>query len=130
MSRLALAAALGLFAATGAANAQGISGIFQTQANDNGDVGMVRFAPCGPHYCGTLVQSFHADGKAFDSASHGRNIVWDMQDNGGGAFSGGKIWDPGADKTYASKMQLSGDRLTVSGCIAILCRNQTWVRVK
>lgn len=128
MRTLALAAALSLAAV--AAQAQGIEGIFQTQANDNGDIGMVQFAPCGDRYCGTLIKSFHADGTAFDSPNHGRQIVWDMADNGGGKFSGGKIWDPGADKTYNSKMVLSGSTLKVSGCISVLCRSQTWVRVQ
>ncbi|MRX49102.1 DUF2147 domain-containing protein [Paracoccus sp. S-4012] len=128
MHRLALAAALAL--AAGAAQAQGIGGIFQTQANDNGDVGMVQFAPCGDRWCGTLIKSFHADGTEFQSPNTGRNIVSDMQDNGGGAFSGGRIWDPGSDRTYSSKMTLDGGTLKVQGCIAVICRTQTWVRVR
>lgn len=129
MRQILLAAAVAL-AATSAAQAEGISGIFQTQANDNGDVGMVQFGPCGERWCGTLVRSFHADGSEFRSPNHGRMIVSDMRDDGNGAFSGGRIWDPGSDKTYSSKMQLSGNTLKVSGCIAVLCRTQTWLRVR
>ena len=128
MRTFTLAAALSLAAV--AAHAQGIDGIFQTQPNDNGDIGMVQFAPCGERWCGTLIKSFHADGSEFESPNHGRNIVWDMVDAGGGKFRDGKIWDPGADKTYSSKMTLSGKTLKVSGCISVICRGQTWVRVK
>ncbi|AXC51017.1 DUF2147 domain-containing protein [Paracoccus suum] len=123
------AAALAVLGST-AAQAEGINGIFQTQANDQGDVGMVQFAKCGDKYCGKLIKSFHKDGKEFASASHGRNIVANMVDNGGGSFSGGTIWDPGADKTYKSKMTLSGKTLNVSGCIAVFCKTQTWTKVQ
>ena len=53
-----------------------------------------------------------------------------MTDDGGGSFSGGTIWDPGADKTYKSKMTIEGKVLKVSGCISVFCRTQTWKRLK
>lgn len=124
-----MAAAFAVLGAT-AVQAEGINGIFQTQANDNGDVGMVQFGPCGDKICGKLIKSFNKDGKEFSSDKHGRNIVSNMTDNGGGNFSGGTIWDPGADKTYKSKMTLSGKTLNVSGCVAVFCRTQTWTKVK
>ena len=52
-----------------------------------------------------------------------------MAADGGGKYSGGKIWAPDRDKTYRSKMELSGDRLKVSGCVGPICRGQTWARV-
>lgn len=125
-----LVLALGLAMAAGAAQAEGISGVFQTQANDKGDVGMVRFAPCGDRWCGTLVKSFNGKGQEVASPNRGRTIVGNMVDEGGGKFSGGTIWDPGADKTYTSKMVLNGDVLKVSGCVSIICRSQTWRRVR
>lgn len=128
MRTVAIAAALAL--AAGAAQAEGIDGIFQTQANDQGNVGMVQFYDCGGKYCGKLVKSFDKSGKEIASPHAGQNIVAGMTDDGGGAFSGGTIWDPGADKTYRSKMQLNGKALDVSGCIAVFCRTQHWVRVK
>ena len=49
----------------------------------------------------------------------------------GGARNGkGKIWQPSTDKVFASKMTLEGDTLYVSGCVAIICKKQTWTRVK
>lgn len=128
MKSLALAAALALIA--GAAEADGIAGIFQTQANDQGNVGMVEFYDCGGKYCGKLVKSFDAAGKEVASQHTGKNIVAGMTDNGGGSFSGGTIWDPGSGKTYRSKMTLSGATLKVSGCVAVFCKTQTWTRAK
>lgn len=129
MKTFATAAAALLFMA-GAAMAQGIDGTWQTQPNDDGNIAHVQFSKCGERYCGTLVRSYDSSGKQFKSKNNGKNLVWDMVDAGNGSFKSGKIWDPGADKTYRSKMQLSGDRLKVSGCIAIICKSQTWVRVK
>lgn len=128
MNRIAFAGALCLFA--GVAQAQDISGIFQTQPNDDGNFGMVEFYDCGGKYCGRLVRSFDATRQEISSPHTGRNIVADMVSEGGGKFSGGTIWDPGADKTYRSKMELNGNRLSVSGCVAVFCRTQTWTRVR
>lgn len=128
----ALILALGLLAAgaTGAAAADPVLGVWQTQPGDDGAFGQVTIAACGAALCGTLTQAFDAQGKPKDSANAGRKIVWDMTPEGGGAYGGGKIWAPDRDKTYNSKMALAGDRLTVSGCVMGVCRNQVWTRVK
>lgn len=128
MKKLTLAALLILAGA--AAHAEGISGTFQTQPNDDGNIGMVEFYDCGGKYCGKLVNSFDKSGKKISSDADGKNIVANMTDNGGGKFSGGTIWDPGADKTYKSKMQLNGKTLNVSGCVAVFCKTQKWSRAK
>ena len=128
MKKLTLAAILAL-AAT-ASHAEGISGIFQTQANDDGNVGMVEFYDCGGKYCGRLVKSFDKTGKEISTPNTGKNIVAGMTDDGNGSFSGGTIWDPGADKTYKSKMSLDGKTLSVKGCVAVFCKTQKWTRVK
>ncbi len=53
-----------------------------------------------------------------------------MVAQGDGAYGDGKIWSPDRDKTYNSKMQLSGDALQVSGCVFGICRDGgTWQRV-
>jgi len=110
--------------------AQGITGTFVTAPNDEGNTGHVQFAKCGEAFCGTLVASFDSTGKPLASDSIGKDIVWDMIDQGNGRFKGGKIWDPGADKTYRSKMALEGDTLNVSGCVGPICRKKIWTRLK
>lgn len=112
------------------AAADGVSGVFQTAPNDEGNVGHVEFYDCGGALCGKLVRSFNASGTPIASPNIGKNIVWDMQDQGGGKYGKGKIWDPGADKTYRSKMVLSGDILKVSGCIGPICRAKSWQRLR
>ena len=81
--------------------------------------------------CGTLIKSFGPSGKQISSENVGKLIVWDMKSKGNGKYGSGKIWTPDRDKTYASKLVLSGDQLRVSGCILILCREGgIWQRVK
>ncbi len=128
MKSLAIAAILTLTATT--AGADGLAGIFQTQPNDNGHVGMVQFYDCGGKSCGKLVKSFDKAGKEIASPHAGKKIVANMTDDGNGKFSGGTIWDPGADKTYKSKMQLQGKVLNVSGCVAVFCKTQRWTQVR
>ena len=126
--KLPLAAVLIL--AAQAAAADPVFGLWQTQPDDNGRYGQVEIAACGPSICGTLVRGFDASGKQGSSDAIGRRIVWDMSSEGRGAYGGGKIWAPDRDKTYSSKMQLDGNRLKVSGCVAVICRSQVWTRVQ
>ncbi len=60
----------------------------------------------------------------------GMVILWSLKADGDNAWSGGKIMDPANGKIYKSKAELKagGTKLDVSGCIAFICRAQTWVR--
>jgi uncharacterized protein (DUF2147 family) len=56
-------------------------------------------------------------------------MIWDMVADGPRKWSGGQIWDPRNDRTFASKMALSGNRLIVAGCVLGICQRQNWQRV-
>lgn len=132
MNRLFLTVAAILVAAPALA-ADPVEGLWQTVPDDNGNSGHIRIAACGEALCGTLVTSFDKAGKPMTSANIGKQIVWDMVAEGGGAYGGGKVWSPDRNKTYAAKMQLTGDSLAVSGCVmgGLICRNGgIWTRVK
>lgn len=122
-----LAAALALTA--GAAAADPIEGVWQTQP-DEGSFAHVTIAPCGAAFCGTISQTFR-NGAAYQSPNVGRQIVIDMAPRGGGAYSG-QVWRPANDKIYAGKAEVSDNRMSLSGCVAggLLCKSQTWVRVR
>lgn len=129
---LRLAAALVL--ATAPAFAQDpVEGLWQTARDDNGNFGHVEITPCPTGFCGVLVRAFDSGGAEVQSPNVGRRIVWDMRAQGDGSYGRGRIWAPDRDKTYASKMALRGDRLSVSGCIlgGAICRDGgTWQRVR
>lgn len=114
----------------GAALADPVEGVWKTQPGDDGNYGLVTISACGNHICGVLGQGDDNAGNKVESPNIGRQMIWDMNANGGGQYSGGKIWAPDRDKTYNSKMALSGNTLKVQGCVLGICRGQTWQRVK
>jgi uncharacterized protein (DUF2147 family) len=126
--RMTMMMAAGLCLAAGMTLADPVLGVWQTEVDD-GAYAHVTMAPCGPAICGTLSRSFNAAGE-YKAATLGRQLVWDMQPNGKGGYTNGKIWQPSTDKTYRSKMTLEGNRLNVSGCVGPICKTQTWARVQ
>jgi uncharacterized protein (DUF2147 family) len=126
-----LAATLAALAlSTGAALADPVLGTWKTQPGDDGNYAHVTISQCGSQICGVLGKGFDSAGKTIDSPNIGRKMIWDMNADGGGSYSGGKIWAPDRDKTYNSKMALNGNTLKVSGCVLGICRSQTWKRLK
>ena len=124
-------AAIALVLSAGTSLADPVEGLWKTQPGDTGGYLHVALAKCGQALCGTIKQAFDASDANSAGYEHlGKRMIWDMQPKGDGAYGGGKIWAPDRDKTYKSKMSLSGNTLSVSGCVAIICRRQTWTRVK
>ncbi len=119
-------AALALSA--GAALADPIEGLWRTTPDDNGNYGLIQVAPCGNAFCGTLVRSFDSNGNEISSAHTGRNIIAETVNNGGGNYRG-TVYAPDRDRTYNSRLVLSGNSLSVSGCVLGICRDGgTWTR--
>ena len=127
MRQYIMAAALTLVAGMAQA-ADPVVGVWKTQVDD-GAYAHVKIAACGAKLCGVIARTFNGTGE-YKSPNIGKKLVWDMDANGGGAYSGGKIWQPSTGKEYKSKMALSGDTLKVSGCFGPICKKQTWSRVK
>ena len=132
MKNLLLGLALGGLVA-GAAAADPVAGIWRTAEGEEGGYLHVQIAPCGSAICGTINNAFDEnDALSTDYEHLGKKMIWDMKAGGDGYYSGGKIWAPDSDKTYTSKMQLSGNSLEVKGCVAggLICRGQNWTRIK
>lgn len=112
------------------ANEPAVLGLWQTASTDRGYL-HVSIEECDSALCGVIVAAYNLQDEADPDYEHiGKNMVWGMQSKGGSSWSKGKIWDPSKDKTYKSKMSLKDDTLSVSGCIAFVCRGQDWSRVK
>lgn len=127
MKRVLTAAAL-VVGLAGAASADPVMGVWKTQVDD-GAYAHVTFSKCGAALCGAISRTFNASGE-YKSENIGKKLVWDMSPNGGGKYSGGKIWQPSTGKVYKSKMTLKGSTLKVAGCVGPICKKQTWSRVK
>jgi len=65
-----------------------------------------------------------------DKPIKGMVILWGLKEDDASHWSGGTVLDPNKGKTYKSKIELQpgGDKLDMSGCIAFICRAQTWIR--
>ncbi|OUD09335.1 imidazoleglycerol-phosphate dehydratase [Marivivens niveibacter] len=127
MKKLLLGAAFAVLSA-GAAIADPLEGNWRTAADDNGNSGLITVEPCGAALCGTLVKAFDASGAEIATENVGRQLIWDTTANGDGTYSG-KVYSPDRDKTYNSKLVLSGNSLSVSGCVLGICREGgVWTR--
>jgi uncharacterized protein (DUF2147 family) len=129
MPRVPLLCALALAALASAAAAQSPEGLWRTQPGETGAYLHVRVGPCAGGagtLCGQIVEAFEASRTDLP----GRTIIANMAPDGPGKWSGGTIWAPDDDRTYRSRMSLEGGALKVEGCVAIICRGQTWTRVE
>ena len=130
MKKITIALAGAAISFASAAAADPLHGVWQTSKDDNGNFGFIQVAPCGSQICGTLVKSFDTNGNEIQSANNGRQIITETVANGDGTYSG-KVYSPDRDKTYNSKLVLTGNQLAVSGCVFGICRNGgTWVKVQ
>lgn len=128
MKRLSMMLA-GLALSAGAAMADPAEGMWKTEVDD-GSYAHVKLQPCGPYVCGTIERTFNASGE-YQSQNLGKVLVINMEPQGGGEYEG-KVWRPSNDKIYMGKMQVSGDTLKLSGCVAggLLCSKQDWTRIE
>lgn len=107
-----------------------VEGLWQTQP-DGGGFAHVALAPCGPKLCGRVTRTFHLDGTEYDTDLVGEYLVWDMLPVGGARYEG-KVFQPSTGRTFLGRAELTGDRLKMSGCVlgGLICKSQTWARVK
>jgi uncharacterized protein (DUF2147 family) len=102
---------------------------------------IVHITPCGRALCGRIVKVVkptpgrpHTDIKNPDPALRDRPIegvaiLSNFAD--AGDLWKGTIYDPESGKSYNSKVSRNSDgTLKVQGCIAFLCRGQTWTAVR
>lgn len=129
MPRLSRSLALALLiGAPLPALAQDATGLWRSEATAEGTI-EVKIAPCGTALCGTILRARDLVGAEQPYPHSGKQMIWDMVADGPGQWSGGQIWDPRNDRTFASKMALSGNRLIVAGCVLGICQRQNWQRV-
>ncbi|WP_322888929.1 MULTISPECIES: DUF2147 domain-containing protein [unclassified Yoonia] len=111
-----------------AATAQDATGLWRTEAAQEGYL-EVQVAPCGAALCGTILRARDLQGREQPYPHLGRWMIRDMAPTGPTSWGNGQIWDPRNDRTFRSKMELSGNNLAVSGCVLGFCQSQIWSRV-
>jgi len=64
-----------------------------------------------------------------DSDNIGRQIIWDTNPTGTPGEYRGMVYAPDRDREYRSRLRLTGDSLSVSGCRFGICREGgVWTR--
>jgi uncharacterized protein (DUF2147 family) len=112
MKRMLVLAATFAMLAGAAYSAEPILGNWKTEVGTTAAI-----ASCGSGYCITLKTGKHA-GERIGTFS------------GKGGSYAGKITDPDAKKTYNGVMTVSGDTVTMKGCVMkVFCQSQTWTRL-
>lgn len=104
-------------------------GTWQTEAAAGAAPLQVYVAPCGydtARVCGQIVRA----GDDAENALVGRAIITGMLADEDGGWQDGQFWVPEEDRTYRATMRRDGDALTVTGCVALFCRSQSWTRVE
>jgi uncharacterized protein (DUF2147 family) len=97
---------------------------------------VVRIGRCGATLCGRIVRVLargapRNDVNNPDRARRGRPLVGvavlsGFASDGAGA---GRAYDPKSGRSYRARLRLNPDgTLRVTGCVAIICRSQTWTR--
>ena len=118
---LALAVLTTAVLASTAQAQQGVQGDWMTQ----GGQAKVRIAPCEgqpAQLCGRFI---HPKTGALSKTA----FLTGFKPNGTNKWGGGKIANPQDGKTYNSKMVLNPNgTLSVSGCVLVVCKAQTWRR--
>ena len=122
--------AAALMALASPALADPAEGIWQTEVDD-GAFAYITIAPCDAAFCGTITRTFKDGGTEYVSENRGKQIVIGMVPAGDGNYEG-RVWRPSNNKTYIGKMSVSGDALTLKGCVAggLICSAQGWARVQ
>lgn len=115
--------------AGGAALADPVQGLWQTEADKKGQVAHVQVYDCGAAaVCGKIVRAFDAGGAEIMTPNVGQRVFWNMQPQGQGAYEG-RAYVPAHDRAYDAGMRLGDNRLKVEGCLGPVCMGQTWQRV-
>ncbi|MEM9716872.1 MAG: DUF2147 domain-containing protein [Pseudomonadota bacterium] len=122
MKKLMLASVIAL--APSALFADDVFGTWKSAVNAEGNFLVMTVAACGAKICGT-ISDVSSGG---DQSVIGKKMLWDMEARGNGSYRGGRIWAADTGKEYRSKMSLSGNTLSTSGCVGPICRSVDWAR--
>jgi uncharacterized protein (DUF2147 family) len=136
--------AVGLVLAHEARAADPVFGVWLTQAKD----GTVRIAPCAANpaeTCGVVLSGKGPKGEDARTLTDIKNpepslrahpivglqVITGFRRDGGGGWTGGRIYEPQTGRTFKARMASGGpNTLKVAGCVLFFCRAETWTRME
>lgn len=127
-------AALGMIASVTPVMAA--DGIVGTWAATNGE-SRIKISKCGSKFCNDIIwlKTPRKDAKNEDKSLRGRNLVGarisnNLKPAGNNKWSG-SVYSPAKGKTYNGFATVSGDKLTMKGCLTsagLLCQTRKFKR--
>jgi uncharacterized protein (DUF2147 family) len=111
------------------AAAEPVLGVWQTGPDRKDQFAHVVVERCAQAICGTIARAFDKDGREITTPNVGKRVFWNLRPVGARRYEG-RAYVPAHDRTYDGELVLSGDRLTVKGCLGPLCMSQDWRRVR
>lgn len=114
-----------LLAATAPAMGAGEDSIYGFWSRGDG-VARVQIEPCGGAVC--AINTWIKSGVTAEKV--GDRLVMNIEPNGAGILSG-TAFDPQRDLNYRLKINLSGKKMTIQGCVlgGLVCKNMAWMRL-
>lgn len=110
-----------------------VDGVWRSERSSKGGFMDVQFYKCGEAVCGKLKTAYRKTGEVNPSfPGVGQTLIKNMVSADGENFKDGTLKNPENGKVYYSKMQMSGNNLKVSGCIAggLLCNKINFTKMK
>ena len=105
-----------------------LEGLWRTAPDPQGRTGFVQIEPCGAAFCGRLLRAVDERGREVATPEVGRMVLWDTVPQGTGTYRG-RVYSPGRNAEYDSRLTLRGDSLLVEGCLLGQCRGGApWAR--
>ena len=102
-------------------------GLWKTEPDDKGQIGIVSVAPCGKALCGTITKAYDKQSKPVNTPNVGKRILFDMIETKPGFYEG-RVLIPKFNRTLEGKMLVQGAKMKLSGCVGAVCGKQTWTR--
>ena len=118
-----------LAALAGTVKADVAKGVWRTEPDDKGQVGLVHVQACGAALCGVIRKAYDAKGREVRTKNVGKTILFDMTETGRGAYEG-RILIPKFNRSLRGTMQVQGKRMVLSGCLVGICGKQVWTQVR
>ena len=138
----ALAGALIAAGFSGSALAADPHGIW---LNERQDAHVKLYSCNGDELCGEIVwlkRPLGDDGKPRrdvknddeslrDRPMLGIQVLWDLEDQGGGEWEDGEVYNARDGDTYDAELEvIDANTVKMSGCVWFVCKTETWTRVE
>ena len=135
LTAMMLVAALMFVASTAMAWSRSAVGYWKTIDDETGEAkSIVKIYEVDGKYYGRVDRLLlkpgalceKCEGEDHNAPIEGMVVMWGLNADGDGEYSGGKIFDPEKNKTYRCAIWLKDGKLMVRGYLGPFFRTQTW----